>query len=93
MEEKKERKRKMKGTKTRIAGKIIAAIMAAFFQLFIVKPYSLMNLDKANAVANLANSAGCKLTGPKFSQEREPFVSGAMTKVMISNTINAAYIR
>ena len=33
MEEKKERKKKMKGTKTRIAGKIIAAIMAIMMVL------------------------------------------------------------
>ena len=33
MEEKKEKKRKMKGTKTRIAGKIIAAIMAIMMVL------------------------------------------------------------
>ena len=33
MEEKKEKKRKMKGTKTRIAGKILAAIMAIMMVL------------------------------------------------------------
>ncbi len=33
MEEKKEKKRKMKGTKTRIAGKIIAAVMAVMMVL------------------------------------------------------------
>ena len=33
MKEKKEKKRKMKGTKTRIAGKIIAAVMAVMMVL------------------------------------------------------------
>lgn len=33
MEEKKEKKRKMKGTKTRIAGRIIAAVMAVMMVL------------------------------------------------------------
>ena len=46
-----------------------------------------MYLANASAVANLANSAGCRLTGPSMSHEREPFVSGAMKMVTISNSI------
>ena len=49
----------------------------------------LINRAKASAVANFANSAGWRLTGPKISHEREPFVSGAMNMVMMSKAINA----
>ena len=48
-------------------------------------------MAKAKAVANLANSAGCKLTGPITSQEREPFVSGAMKIVTMSKRIIPTY--
>ena len=46
----------------------------------------------ANAVANLANSAGCRLTGPKISQDREPLVSGAIKMVTTNKRISPIYI-
>ena len=52
-----------------------------------------MKRAKAKAVANLANSAGCKLTGPKISQEREPFVSGAMKMVTTNSKSKMPYIK
>ena len=42
---------------------------------------------KARAVANLANSAGCKLTGPNTNHERDPFISGAKNMVAISKSM------
>ena len=50
-------------------------------------------MASASAVANLANSAGCKLTGPRMSHYRDPFVSGAMNIVTISISISPIYIR
>ena len=49
-------------------------------------------MANANAVANLANSAGCRLTGPITNQEREPLVSGAIKIVTISKIIIPIYI-
>ena len=51
-----------------------------------------MYLANAKAVANLANSAGCRLTGPMTSQERDPLVSGAMKMVTMSKRIIPTYI-
>ena len=51
-----------------------------------------MYLANAKAVANLANSAGCRLTGPMTSQERDPLVSGAMKIVTMSKRIIPTYI-
>ena len=46
-----------------------------------------MNFAKAKAVANLANSAGCKLTGPNFNHEYDPLMSSAKNGVTNSNSI------
>ena len=46
-----------------------------------------LNLAKAKAVANLANSAGCKLTGPNFNQEYDPLMSSAKNGVTNNNSI------
>jgi len=51
-----------------------------------------MNLATANAVANLANSAGCKRNGPKTNHEREPLISWGLKIVANSNNSNAAYM-
>jgi len=58
-----------------------------------LKPYVFISFATASAVANLANSAGCNLTGPKTSHEWEPFMFGARKIVAISNTMTPAYIR
>jgi len=52
-----------------------------------------MYLANMRAVANLANSAGCKLTGPSISQEREPLTSGAMKIVTNSRNNIPPYMR
>ena len=49
--------------------KIVAISIAREDCREALKPYELMNFDTANAVANLANSAGCNFTGPSTSQE------------------------
>ena len=72
-----------------IGSKMIVDTAIRCFLFFMLKLYMLMNRAKASAVANLANSAGWRLTGPKINHEREPFVSGAMNMVMMSKAINA----
>ena len=41
-------------------------------------------MAKAKAVAVLANSAGCRLTGPNTSHECEPLISGATKTVTVN---------
>ena len=43
---------------------------------FKENPYVPKDRAKARAVANLANSAGCKLIGPNTNHERDPFYIG-----------------
>ena len=50
-----------------------------------------MYLANAKAVANLANSAGCRLTGPMTSHERDPLVSGAMKIDRKSTRLNSSH--
>ncbi len=57
-----------------------------------MKLYDENSLAKARAVANLANSAGCRLIGPITSHEREPFMSGAMNIVIIRSMMSTPYI-
>lgn len=52
-----------------------------------------MYLAKASAVANLANSAGCRLTGPNTIHEREPLISCGLNIVPNSNNSKIPYIR
>ena len=40
---------------------------------------------------NLANSAGCKLTGPNFNQEYDPLVSSAKKGVTNKSNIIPIY--
>ena len=47
---------------------------------------------KNNAVANLANSAGCNLKGPKSIQAFAPFTSRAIKITTKSNRLTKAYI-
>ena len=49
-----------------------------------VKPYWLMSLATASAVAHLANSAGWMLHMPRLIHDREPLMSLAMKGVMKS---------
>ena len=51
-----------------------------------------MNFAIANAVANLANSAGCMRNGPITIHEREPFISCGLNIVANSNNSNTTYI-
>ena len=51
-----------------------------------------MSLATAKAVANLANSAGCKRNGPNTSHEREPLISWGLKMVAKSNNNKAPYI-
>ena len=64
----------------------------AHFSFFMLNEYEFIYFASASAVANLANSAGCRLTGPITSHERDPFVSGAIKMVTISSTIIPVYI-
>lgn len=54
---------------------------------FKENPYVPKDRAKARAVANLANSAGCKLIGPNTNHERDPFISGAKNMVAISKSM------
>ena len=45
-----------------------------------------MSFAKAKAVANLANSAGWSLSGPKTSQEREPLMLCGLKMVTKSSS-------
>ncbi len=54
--------------------------------------YDEKSLAMARAVANLANSAGWRLIGPKTSHDREPLMSGATNIVTSSNSSIAKYI-
>ena len=49
-------------------------------------------LDIAKAVANFANSAGCRRKGPKTSHEREPLISCGLNIVRNSNIKKKPYI-
>ena len=62
-----------------------AAALKKLCILSRVKPYWSINFATANAVAHLANSAGCTLQKPKLTHEREPLMSLA-TKGVTSNT-------
>ena len=55
------------------------------------KPYCPHIFATANAVTHLANSAGCRLTGPSEIQEREPLISFAMKGVTSRSTIVRTY--
>lgn len=56
------------------------------------KPKVLISFDTANAVANLANSAGCNLSGPSTIQEREPLISWGLNIVRNSKSSSTAYM-
>ena len=58
--------------------------------LAIVNPYVLMSFATAKAVANLANSAGCKRIGPSTSHEREPLISCGLKMVINSSSMRTA---
>ena len=45
-----------------------------------------MYLAMVNATIHLANSAGCRLTGPKLIQDSEPLISRAKNGVAISRS-------
>ena len=49
-----------------------------------------MSFAMAKAVANFANSAGCKRKGPKTSHEREPFISCGLKMVRKRRSRSAA---
>ena len=48
--------------------------MAKSFIRWMLKPKVLINLLMASAVANLANSAGCTLSGPSTIHDLEPLI-------------------
>ena len=68
----------------------IAAAAAACFHRRMEKPYVLISFDTARAVANLANSAGCRRSGPKTSHEREPLISWGLNMVAKSSSKSMA---
>ena len=63
------------------------AALAKLRMSFRLKPYWLMSLATASAVAHLANSAGCTLQKPRLTHEREPLMSLATKGVTSSTTI------
>ena len=69
---------------------MMPAAVAKCFQFDMVKPYADMNLAMAKAVANLANSAGCNLIGPKTIHDREPFMEWGLKMVAKSNNKSSA---
>ena len=49
-----------------------------------------MNFATAKAVANFANSAGCKRNGPRTNQDRDPLISWGLNIVAKRSNNNAA---
>ncbi len=60
------------------------------FGLCMSKPKVLITFDTAKAVANLANSAGCNLSGPRTIHEREPLISCGLKIVRNSSNSKTA---
>ena len=75
-----------------MGSRMIASVAAKCFHWLMLQPYVDMNFDNASAVANLANSAGCKRSGPNTSHDLEPLMECGLKIVAKSKTSSKPYM-
>ena len=68
-----------------IGARMMASVLRKSFHLWMSYSRFDMNFARQRAVANFANSAGCRRTGPSTSHEREPLMLWGLKMVAKSS--------